>query len=309
MRHQSRELFVHHGRIDRGTTLYLGSDLRNRAGGQLHRLLELNRHLLLEVADGGEVFIEPRLVGGRHLFHQRIALVGDAGQDAFPQHHQRIGLELRSVRVLEIGTEQALVKSRWRDLRRIEAIGAARTPACIAPTVEAHFDGTKAHRTFADVIADSDIEARGVVAAVLGHDARHLALGPRIVILVGLTIEERLHAAVEVHLGLDRLEAGEVRRQLVGVAGLLRNPLTHRQAERPEPRAEARRQCLAGGGIGVAISVQKRIEDRNADGDCSPVEHPAKHGTPTDFAARLHLHFISRRTVGSSRSGASGRAT
>src|ERR1700723_2977312 len=122
MREKLRELLVRLARLAYERAHALGLDFRwDGAGGQRLRPLELDGELLFKIADGGEVLIEPRLVGGGHLDHEIAPLLRYARENALSHHHPRIRREVCGIWILEFCTENTPVERERGDFRRIQA--------------------------------------------------------------------------------------------------------------------------------------------------------------------------------------------
>ena len=93
---------------------------RDHAGFALLRPLQLDRELVLHLAQRGEILVELDLVGLADIGHQRLALVGDRREHALVQHDVGIGLPVVAVGILEAFAEDALVERQRRRLRRRE---------------------------------------------------------------------------------------------------------------------------------------------------------------------------------------------
>src|SRR5437868_7021737 len=72
----------------------------SRAGGHGRRSLELEIELLLDLADRGEVFVEPRAIGGAELADRLMACLRYRGQHALARHRFYIRRKIGGVRVL-----------------------------------------------------------------------------------------------------------------------------------------------------------------------------------------------------------------
>jgi hypothetical protein len=205
-----------------------------------------------------------------------LAVVRHHRQHALLQYHLRVGFPVALGRILEAGTEQAGVKPGGRGLRRID-IGAAQTGITfplVARTGNFHrLEARAAAYDIGDGLIDGlAIELLVAAGRVSGADGGVAA--PMLVI--GLVVHKGAKSAQQIVLGSVGLEGCHLRHVLIARAGGLGQIQHLGQPAAPEECAEAHGNGLAGGGQGLAIAVQKTIQQGQRHHRCRTLKKPAK---------------------------------